>query len=399
MKPTRQEQVARHALTGGTSASRKPAERSSSRRSLPRRIFTWIALIFNVIIALGLIFSAYAGYIDPRTWGPASLVVFTFPAWLAMAVLAVIVDLMWWRRTSVVPILAMICCAGAITDFFPLNMPHGEMSEAQRKRAFKVLTYNVLAFSDISGEAPVDYNRQIDYILREDADVVCIQEAYTVGPWEPVKVTKAQSDSIHRKYPYVYFSNDILCLLSKYPAEALPIDFANSPGFGSIAGWRIYVDDKVVNVFNVHLRSLFFEPEDKELFRNVAHLDSIDRSDLSRMRSQVLSKVVAAARARAGQVDDLQRYVRRFGGRNALICGDFNDPVGCYALRTLCADDHFRQAYADAAFGPTITYNANAFYFRIDHILYRGCFKPWSVHRGSLRASDHYPLSATFLLE
>ena len=54
-------------------------------------------------------------------------------------------------------------------------------------------------------------------------------------------------------------------------------------------------------------------------------------------------------------------------------------------------------AYAEAALGPAITYGKNRFYFRIDHMLYRGDFHVNEIHKGKPVGSDHYPLMATFV--
>lgn len=43
-----------------------------------------------------------------------------------------------------------------------------------------------------------------------------------------------------------------------------------------------------------------------------------------------------------------------------------------------------------------ITYNKHLFWFHIDQILYRGAIRPLSVKKGSLKSSDHYPLTAEF---
>lgn len=79
-----------------------------------------------------------------------------------------------------------------------------------------------------------------------------------------------------------------------------------------------------------------------------------------------------------------------------VLCGDFNDVPGCYAVRALekCG---MHDAYAQTALGPTITYNLNRFYFRIDQTLYKGDFKAVSVERGALDSSDHHPLLTTYV--
>ena len=80
-----------------------------------------------------------------------------------------------------------------------------------------------------------------------------------------------------------------------------------------------------------------------------------------------------------------------------IVCGDFNDTPGSYSYRTVRGDD-MRDAYLDCAFGPAITYHDNRFYFKIDHVLYRGNLRAVDIERGRIDASDHYPLLATFVL-
>ncbi len=81
-----------------------------------------------------------------------------------------------------------------------------------------------------------------------------------------------------------------------------------------------------------------------------------------------------------------------------IVAGDFNDIPDCYAVRTIRGKD-MHDAYADAAFGPTITYHGDKFYFRIDQVLYKGPFKAVDIERGDIASSDHNPLLTTFLFD
>ena len=47
-------------------------------------------------------------------------------------------------------------------------------------------------------------------------------------------------------------------------------------------------------------------------------------------------------------------------------------------------------------FGPMITYNARHLYFCIDHVLYRGALTPLYISKGTIKTSDHYPLTVDF---
>ena len=59
----------------------------------------------------------------------------------------------------------------------------------------------------------------------------------------------------------------------------------------------------------------------------------------------------------------------------------------------------FRDAYNELGLGPGITYHANRFWFRIDHILYKGNMEARWLVRQRHKSSDHYPLVTRFVWE
>ena len=162
---------------------------------------------------------------------------------------------------------------------------------------------------------------------------------------------------------------------------------------GDIAAYKMTVEGHPLTVFNVHLQSIGLTVSDKELFLELTDV-STDKS-LGRMRSQLITKLYDAYRQRADQARRLCDLVGN-AGENVILCGDFNDIQGCYAVRLL-EKAGLHDAYAEAACGPAITYSANRFYFRIDQVLYKGDFRPVSVVRGNVRSSDHYPLLTTYV--
>lgn len=115
------------------------------------------------------------------------------------------------------------------------------------------------------------------------------------------------------------------------------------------------------------------------------------------MKSQLLSKLAEAFKIRAQQARAVRNVVDSIGGP-FIVAGDFNDIPDCFAVRTIRGKD-MHDAYADAAFGPAITYHGDRFYFRIDQVLYRGPFQAVGIERGSINSSDHNPLLTTFLFD
>ncbi|MCM1451955.1 MAG: endonuclease/exonuclease/phosphatase family protein [Clostridium sp.] len=358
-----------------------------------------VVLIVNIGVCLGLLASAYAHDIAPSSWPASSIVAMTFGWWFAGCVLVFAIDLIWWRRTAWIAGVAMLACLGPIRDFCPLNIPNFRMGEEEKARSFTIMTYNAYKFLDFRERGGKE-SLQMEYILRKRPDVVCIQEADYLAPNPENKISQRQLDSLHIVYPYVLTQGKEFAIFSKFEVKPIAINFPkDSFPSGDMSGWRLRIDDRVVNVFSVRLRSYSLTDADKGHYQDLVKLDSVGRKEIYEMRVDVFPKIKAAAVDRQKQVEYLEKYLAKYGGANAIVCGDFNDPVGCYALSSLEKVSKMRQAYAEAGFGPAITYNANYLFFRIDHILYRGNMRPWAIKRCGIDASDHYPLLATFVFD
>ncbi len=362
-----------------------------------RRVINVCVTIVNALVAAGLMISAWSGYVEPAESKYAVVAVMTFPAWAAASLVSLVLDLIWWRRNAIVMGVAMLCCIAQLHDFCPLNFRFGGLSASDRARSFTVMTYNVCFFSDNTNPEGTCSNAQMDYILTLRPDVVCLQEAEYLQPTIRNNITEDQLAELNEVYPYIY-ANKEFAILSRFPAEALPFTFPKEKfRSGDVIGCRLNIDGMIVNLFNVHLRSLSLSRDQKQIFKEATDMREVNRSELSVVRHEMMPRLYSASLERAEQVKLLVSYIRKFGGENVIVCGDFNDPVGCYGLNMLERECDLRQAFTDAAVWPTITFNDNHFYFRIDHILYRGAMKAVEIERGSLKASDHYPMVATFV--
>lgn len=384
-------------------SGRKPDKKAVAKQVPPwrraaNRMANAAMVAASALSALALMVSAYAQRVPPTELGAASMAAMAFPAAFWLAMLFFVVDVAWFRRTAWIPGLAMLACVGQIHDYMPLNLPRWGMSQEQKERSFTFMTYNVLDFNDNQGAQP-PCNRQLEYILQQNPDVAVIEEAMYIAPTERNRITQHQLDSMHRAYPYVLTQGSNFAILSKFPVEPINLDFpAEDFVSGDIAGFRLDIYGKVVNVLSVHLRSFSLTERDKGAYRDIVRLDSVSPSDIRDARSAIAPKIEQAAVERAEQVRYLQKYLQRYGGKNAIVAGDFNDTENSYGIYLLCNESRMRQAYASTGFGPMVTYNANDLFFRIDHVLYRGDLQPYKMKRGSLKASDHYPLTVTFLV-
>lgn len=287
----------------------------------------WLAL--NIIVAVGLICSSYAGVFNPAEVTGAGIVGMTLPGWSGVAVFLTVFNLIWWRRTSLLLIMAMLVCAKPLWYFCPLNLPPGKLSPEEAERSFTLLTYNTLGLMD--QESQPGPNRTLEYILDQDADIVCIQELYFVSESESLGVTAEQVATLHKRYPYIVFTKS-QCVMSKYPLSALHIDYCKpDTGCDDFAAYQIDVDGHLISVFNCHFQSIGLTGEDKQLYTRITD-GHANRNSVNEVSNHLLAKLMHANRKRARQIEMIGRYIKHYGGENVIVCGDFNDVPDCFGL-------------------------------------------------------------------
>ncbi len=361
------------------------------------RLIRFGILAFDILVAAGLLLSAYGGAIDPNKSVWPQIFGMTFPAWIILMLVMVPVSFIIWRKSALLPTAALLIAMPAILTISPLHIG-GALSQSERASSFSVMTYNVYGFvdhefeSDDSGGKGAKESRSLQQIIDTQPDIVCIQEGYN-----PNYRFKLQMDTVNKIYPYSNFipeGGEII--FSKYPFKIVPTP---QPAWHTAhySAYELDVDGHPLLVVNCHLQSIGLTPDDKALYRELTdkRIESPTRSELSKVKNSILSKLAVAFKLRAEQARHIRQFLEEHPG-NAILVGDFNDVQGNYAYRCICSAG-MRDAYADSGFGPTITYIDNRFYFHIDQIFYRGDMRAVDIVRGDIKSSDHYPMTATFV--
>lgn len=385
------------AKTDNKSTRTKSAPDAPRKRSVGARIGRAAMNVLNVVAVAALIVSGYAGVVSPLKYGGLfGIIGLTFPIVLALVLALAVLQIFWHRRGLIIIGVGLLLCAGPILTFSPLNIHFGQRKAAPGDSTFTVLSYNVANLIDQRPDGSYDstYNAMVSYILERDADIVCLSESKNLGVSRALHISPAQYDSLQRRYPYIIISGTAQATLSKFPIEPIHTSIDRSAfGAGEVGMYHVTLPGgKLMALFNVHLQSLGLNPADKELYMDLTELRT---EDMNEVRSQLLSKIAAANVMRARQTQLLLGLIRHYGGSNVIVCGDFNDIPDCYAIRTF-ESAGFHSVYPQLGFGPIITFNANRFYFCIDHVLYRGDLRPLNFHKGSTKASDHYPIEVEF---
>ncbi len=355
------------------------------------------ARILTGLLVCCMLVAACAGFIDPATWVIPSILCLVFlPLWLGVLAAGLL-----WLFMGRSKIDAIVCGAALLLSLpvtltvSPIRFPS---QPEPGQPTLSVLTYNVVECIDME-HPEMPYSRSLSYVIHSDADIVCLQEMYSVTPkGRRITFTEAQIDTLLQIYPYhLKIEEEEKLLLSKYPAKYVNGSNHTDKPLYSYEQYRIDVKGHPLNLISVHLPSYRLTEDQRHFASKLKHapgkaLDRDSNATLYRKLRRAFVERAQAARHLKGMTDTIHGPL--------IVCGDFNDVPGSYAYRLLRGAG-LRDAYCDASIGPMVTYNAYHLLFHIDQILYREdcgmrCYK---VSRGSLRSSDHYPVTARFVLD
>lgn len=361
-------------------------------------IFMVVWFPANIFVAVCTVVSAYIGSVNPVAFPLGQIINMTFPFWISASFVLLLVNLIVSRRRLLwLSIAVMLICIKPLMNNFPMHILKPSVSREEKKTLFTVMTYNVFNFTDHQGESPSWGNRTISYIISQASDIVCLQEAFPLLGGQSF-CNKSQQDSLKSLYPYYIDMPNRAgeMILSRFPVRLLEVPSSPDWGSGQYTAYAAEIEGREVTIVNCHLQSLGLTPDDKALYRELTDKESKPtRNELSQAKHNIIPKLLEAFKIRAEQADSISRFLAD-ATDNVILMGDFNDVPGSYAYRTMI-NAGLKDAYNSCAFGPMVTYNDNRFYFRIDHIFYRGDMRAVRIKRGNLKSSDHYPLKATFV--
>ena len=361
----------------------------------------WYGFSGTVTLAMVvlLLATAYGGHVDPHSHAWPAILSLAYPIVLAMAVVLLIVWLLLRHRWHAAALaVGLLCTWPTLRVTAPLHLTGGTIPDTC---ALRVLSYNVHNFgytdSDSSGVAT------LRYIIEQGADIVLLQEGATdYDPERDLPQLQPLLPQLQAIYPYRSHGYHDVTILSRYPYTVVEDTlmrqtFDNNPAHYHVYAKAFDIDiaGRQLRVVSSHLQSIGLSDGDKRTYENLTRLDSVgSREQMSQVRHSLYGKLASAYRRRASEAHVMRQFIDSCPP-NLIVCGDFNDTPASFSYLTVRGDD-LCDAYADAAFGPTFTYNRNRFYFRIDHILYRGDLEAVSARSDHKGDSDHYPITATF---
>lgn len=341
----------------------------------------------NVATIVVMMLVGFADWLNPASFPTLSNAGLLLPVFILINFGFLVFWVIFKLKYVVIPFLGFIICFSPVRKYCPLNAKEDTPYDAVR-----VLSYNTWNFGGT--DVPTnEVNPIVAYISEQDADIVCLQEAFAPSP-EVV----TQIDTILRKqYPYRDLTahpsgGDGLALYSKFPIinkERIPYD---SKGNLSVA-YRLRIQGQQVLVVNNHLETTGLSPEDRANFKSLIKGD-LETAPAKQTSKLLVTKLGESTKKRSLQADAVSDYLAKRKGGSIIVCGDFNDGPNSYARRVIAK--HMTDCYVAAGRGPGISYHKGGFFVRIDHILCSEDWKPYDCKvDNQIATSDHYPIICT----
>lgn len=311
----------------------------------------WVGLLFEWLVGAQVLLLVYWLLTTHRKW-----------CWLSLAAIA----------CSIVPLVHTVSHAML---FFPKKeLPH----------AFTLMSYNTQRMGEVRKPAQ---NRVIQYILRTEPDVVCMQEVEVSKSDE--HLTLSDLRKALAVYPYTYFDFKIYnshrqygnAVFSKFPLIGKhTLRYESRGNITSVCD--IVLPTDTIRLYTNHLESNRLQREDLPV--------SASYEKTQTTLTNTSNKLEKASEVRNRQAKIIHEDAQR-SPYPVLIVGDMNTTPVSYTYRLL--QQGMRDAFLESSNGQLgHTYELHGIGVRIDYILHSRTLGADSFDIPHVDYSDHYPI-------
>lgn len=346
----------------------------------------------TVALALSLLAASAVAWIRPSTSMLPTYLGLAFPI---LALLNTMAGLYWVAKRKwylVLPVGTLLLCGHNLQKTLALHGGDKTEDTTAGKKRLKILTYNVKLFNFYDKKTPI-----LEYILQQDADIVCLQEfGYHTGKETRFLKRADIMEKMRKAYPYHHFGQADIRLNGTYGVATFskhPLVSHKEINFDSSFNSAIYSDLRVgrdtIRVVNAHLESNKLTTSDKKGLQRWQDFNLTDST--SKKTAKELDKKLSEAYQLREKQAEMVAEVINSTHYPTVLCGDLNDVPVSYTYSTL-AGSRLTDAFTEKGQGYGHTFNEGMIKFRIDYVMHSNHYLTHSYLRDKVDYSDHYPL-------
>lgn len=285
--------------------------------------------------------------------------------------------------------IGLLLCAvlNYCTESIPLNI----FPVSNDGHSLRVMTFNI---DGSSVETAAHAQGLVDVILKENADVVCLEE------WD-TKRCESVKKLLMSSYPHFAYKSNLWgaqsnAIFSKYELENVHSVWVDTT---TVSGDKLLDAKRIDKDLCLYLERMIISADvivGKKPLRVVAchfasNRFSSDGYSLDRLEAGGIQREVEAEHVRAIVDSCIQMKVP------VVVCGDMNDFSGSKPLRILQKDGVLHDAWWKRGLGLGSTYHGHGWmHFRLDHILKTDDLRLIDIRVVNQKYSDHDALVAEF---
>lgn len=348
----------------------------------------------NTLAIIALLIGYLAAWIKPSFYWPIAFFGLAYPFLVIINFLFFIYWVFRRRWFALIPLLSIGIGYNTVLNYIQFGNSPNDSTE----NTLSVISYNAHLFKPIKTNKYDKKSRHemLDMLLSENADVLCFQEFYYRK-----KGAYNIKDSIQKIGNYKYFKQQLfdstdnermsLAIFSKYKIINFDvINFHDRPHANMCIYADVIKNNDTIRLFNIHLQSISFQPEDYEYLNQVKNVETDMQSN-----KRIGARLKKAFLLRGSQAEDVKELIED-SPYPVIVCGDFNDTPASYSFNII--SNGLKNAFREQGSGVGVTYNGAFPNFQIDYLL---CTEQLDVTKFKIikkKYSDHYPVSATFKL-
>ncbi|MDC0297512.1 endonuclease/exonuclease/phosphatase family protein [Crocinitomicaceae bacterium] len=355
-----------------------------------------VVIGINILFTLLLLLSYIAPYMNPNTNSQIPFLGLTYPIALVMNFVFIMV---WgFMKSKWFFLSTSIVLFGLPFHLRVFSINLSDNTIPQNANTLKVMSYNVRLFGYYDQNSMNTKNGILNYIRREDPDVLCLQEFFNKKGSHDFNTldsiyTIMSIRSHHEKSKFFPSTGTHygISLFSKYPIvnkgtvhhKGSKKDNLNYCIFADIVKKK-----DTIRVYNVHFQSIKLETDE---YVRQTNMTSEGGSGSIKYKSAI-SKLNRAFKIRSTQSTTVKNHIDK-SPYKTVICGDFNDTPISYTYQVFNND--LTDAFRNTSNGFGTTYSGYLPAGRIDYIFHSKSLNSAKFSIQKEKLSDHFAISCT----